>query len=79
VLDLYADHQVSRNCDDLDWPLWFPVEEREPLVRAMEKDNNPDPSRAAEVEESVEMYARGARCPAAWWLAGFFATMLSRE
>lgn len=73
VLTLYADRQVSRGCDDLEWPEWFPVAEREPLVRDMERENNPDPSRAEEVEESVRRYATNSWCPPAWWLAGFLA------
>ena len=41
ILHLYADGQVSRGCDDFEWPEWFPREEREPLVRgpgAMERE-----------------------------------------
>ena len=79
ILRLYADRQIARGCDDLDWPNWFPVDEREPLVRAMEHDNNPDPARVAEVEDSVKHYARGSYSPPAWWLAAFFAARLEAK
>ena len=77
VLERHANREVARGCDDFDWPEWFPVAQREPLVRALEHYNNPAPERAAEVEESVEMYARHPRrAPGLNWLAGFFAAVL---
>jgi hypothetical protein len=70
VLTLYADGQVSRNCDDLDWPEWFPVFEREPLVRDMERANGGGPE---EVADAINRYTTSSMCPPAWWLAAFFA------
>ena len=42
ILRLYAARQVAKGCDDLDWPDWFPVDERESLVREMSIANSKD-------------------------------------
>lgn len=73
ILRLYAARQVAKGCDDLDWPEWFPVDEREPLVREMTEANSKDPDEHA---RDVQAYATGSTCPPAWWLAGFFADRL---
>ena len=73
VLRLYASHQVSRGCDDLDWPDWVPAEARVDLVTRMCKANKNDP---IETAEHVQHYASGPFCPPAWWLAEFFAEEL---
>lgn len=70
ILRLYAARQVSKNCDDLDWPDWFQVDEREPLVREMSEANSKDPDEHA---RHIQTYATGSTCPPAWWLAAFFA------
>jgi hypothetical protein len=78
VLDLYSDGQVARGCDDLAWPEWFPVSEREPLVREMERWNGPEEGREKEIAATVALYAPSASAPPAWWIAGFFAGVLTK-
>ena len=70
ILRLYAARQVAKGCDDLDWPDWFPVDEREPLVREMSVANRDN---ADDLAGHLRMYATGSTCPPAWWLAAFFA------
>lgn len=76
VLNLYVDRQISRGCDDLDWPEWYPVDDRELLVREMARANGSD---AIDTEDSVRMYATGTMCPPAWWLGGFLAEKVLNE
>ena len=75
ILDLYVGRHVSRNCDDLTWPAWFPPDERELLVREMERWNSSDP---VTVEESVRMYASGNDAPPAWFIAGYLCSLVGQ-
>lgn len=80
MLRRYVDREVSRNCSDWTWPAWFPVAEREPFVREMERRNHirrTDYDAAnVETEESVAMYCAGENGPPDWWVAGVLSQML---
>ena len=70
ILRLYAARMVSKGCDDLDWPEWFPLAERVSLVRALTEANSND---AEEHSEDMRRFTAGSTCPPAWWLASFLA------
>ena len=71
ILDQYVNGLVCGGCDDFDWPEWFPMAEREPLVREMARRNNKNADEE-EIASYVESYATSKRAPAVWWFAGFF-------
>lgn len=77
----YIYGRVSRNCSDWQWPEWFPVAEREPLVREMERRNHRHhavtPEIQAEIEESVQMYATKADGPPDWWVSEVLCEMIA--
>lgn len=80
MLRRYLDREVSRGCHDWLWPDWFPVAEREPLVREMERRNRRRPLTAddlAEIEESVQMYATKEWGPPDWWVSQVMVEILS--
>lgn len=78
LLSMAAEEFGNHGCNDWDWPDWFPADEREAFVRAMEKANNPATDRADEIQESVDMYAGNDGGPPDFWVMGFLADELTR-